>query len=115
MNGEQCLYLTFSIVIEGENDEALAKRTRELVNIFHNDLQCEVIIEDEIGLGLVLNTLPLNYSPEADYSSQRYIRILQNDAIMFLPLFDSFKGLKKSIAALHFKRKESCSLQSSGK
>ena len=94
MNGEQCLYLTFSIVIEGENDEALAKRTRELVNIFHNDLQCEVIIEDEIGLGLALNTLPLNYSPEADYSSQRYIRILQNDAIMFLPLFDSFKGLK---------------------
>ena len=92
-NGEKCLYLTFCIVIEGENDEALAKRTRELVNIFHNDLQCEVIIEDEIGLGLALNTLPLNYSPEADYSSQRYIRILQNDAIMFLPLFDSFKGL----------------------
>ncbi len=93
-NGEKCLYLTFCIVIEGETEEELSKRTRELVNIFHNDLQCEVIIEDEIGLGLALNTLPLNYTPEADYSSQRYIRILQNDAIMFLPLFDSFKGLK---------------------
>ncbi len=95
--GEKCLFLTFCIVLEGETDEQLDERTRELVNIFHNDLECEVIIEDEIGLGLALNTLPLNYSPEADYSSQRYIRILQNDAILFLPFFDSFKGLKNPL------------------
>lgn len=95
--GEKCLFLTFCIVLEGETDEQLDERTRELVNIFHNDLECEIIIEDEIGLGLALNTLPLNYSPEADYSSQRYIRILQNDAILFLPFFDSFKGLKNPL------------------
>ncbi|MBT4791324.1 MAG: TraC family protein [Halobacteriovoraceae bacterium] len=95
--GEKCLFLTFCIVIEGETDEILDKRTRELVNVFHNDLECEVIIEDEIGLGLVLNSLPLNYSPEADHSTQRYIRILQNDAIMFLPFFDSFKGLENPL------------------
>jgi hypothetical protein len=95
--GEKCLYLTFCIILEGETDEVLDNRTRELVNIFHNDLECEVIIEEEIGLGLAINSLPLNYSPEADHSSQRYIRILQNDAIMFLPFFDSFKGLKNPL------------------
>ena len=91
--GEKCLYLTFCIILEGETEEILDQRTRELVNIFHNDLECEVIVEEEIGLGLALNSLPLNYSPEADYSTQRYIRILQNDAVMFLPFFDSFRGL----------------------
>ena len=91
--GEKCLYLTFCIILEGETEEVLDQRTRELINIFHNDLECEVIVEEEIGLGLALNSLPLNYSPEADHSTQRYIRILQNDALMFLPFFDSFKGL----------------------
>ncbi len=95
--GEKCLYLTFCIILEGETEEILDQRTRELINIFHNDLECEVIVEEEIGLGLALNSLPLNYSPEADYSTQRYIRILQNDAVMFLPLFDSFKGLSHSL------------------
>ena len=95
--GEKCLYLTFCIILEGETDEILDQRTRELVNIFHNDLECEVIVEEEIGLGLTLNSLPLNYSPEADYSTQRYIRILQNDALMFLPFFDSFRGLSDSL------------------
>jgi type IV secretory pathway VirB4 component len=95
--GEKCLYLTFCIVLEGETDEILDERTRKLVNIFHQDLGCEVIVEEEIGLGLTLNSLPLNYSPEADYSTQRYIRILQNDAIMFLPLFDSFRGLENPL------------------
>ena len=65
--GERCLHLTFCIIIEGETEEILDQRTRELVNIFHNRLECEVIVEDEIGLGLALNTLPLNYSSEADF------------------------------------------------
>ena len=95
--GEKCLYLTFNVVIEGNSDDELDQRTRELVNIFHNGLECEVIIEDEIGLGLALSTLPLNYSPETDISAQRYIRILQKDALNFLPIFDSFRGLKNPL------------------
>ena len=95
--GERCLYLTFNVVLEGENDEELDQRTRELVNIFHTELECEVIIEDEIGLGMALNTLPLNYTPDADASAQRYIRILQKDVLMFLPVFDSFRGMKNPL------------------
>lgn len=95
--GERCLYLTFYIILDGETEEVLDQRTRELVNIFHNDLECEVIVEEKIGLALAFNSLPLNNSPEADYSTQRYIRILQNDALMFLPFFDSFKGLAQPL------------------
>ncbi len=90
---DRCLHLTFNVVVEGRTDEELERRVREVVNIFHNDLECETILEDDIGLGLCLNTLPLNYSPESDLSSSRFIRILRSDAIKFVPIFDSFRGL----------------------
>ncbi len=91
---DRCLHLTFNVIIEGESDEVLEERTRSVCNIFHNNLECEVIAENDIGLGLCLNALPLCYSQDSDLSSQRYIRILRSDAVNFLPIFDSFRGLK---------------------
>ena len=49
---DRCLHLTFNVIIEGETDEVLESRIREVVNVFHNDLECETILEDDIGLGL---------------------------------------------------------------
>ena len=89
---DRCLHLTFNVVIDGCSDEQLESRTREILNVFQNDLGCEAIVEDMIGLGLCLNTLPLMYSPKADYSTRRFIRILKSDATKFLPVFDSFRG-----------------------
>ncbi|MGE4233550.1 MAG: TraC family protein [Bacteriovoracia bacterium] len=94
---DRCLHLTFTVTIEGTSDSELEARVRDVVNVFHNGLECETILEDDIGLGLCLNSLPLNYAPESDHSSQRYIRILRSDATKFLPVFDSFKGLKKPL------------------
>lgn len=95
---DRCLHLTFNVIIEGESDEVLEERTRAVCNVFHNNLECEVISESDIGLGLCLNTLPLCYSQDSDLSSQRYIRILRSDAVNFLPIFDSFRGLKDPLA-----------------
>ena len=95
---DRCLHLTFNVIIEGESDEILEERTRAICNIFHNNLECEVISESDIGLGLCLNTLPLCYSQDTDLSSQRYIRILRSDAVNFLPIFDSFRGLNDPLA-----------------
>ena len=94
---DRCLYLTFNVVVEGETEEEIDAKIRELVSVFHNDLECEVIEEDDIGLGLCFNTLPLNYHPKADKSANRYIRILRSDATKFIPIFDSFKGLNKPL------------------
>ena len=94
---DRCLNLTFNVVIDGHSDEELESRTREILNVFQNDLGCEAIVEDVIGLGLCLNTLPLMYSPKADYSTRRFIRILRSDAIKFLPVFDSFRGLNQPL------------------
>jgi len=94
---DRCLHVTFSVVVEGETDEILDKRVREVVNVFHNDLDCETILEEDIGLGLCLNSLPLNYTPKSDYSAQRNIRILRSDATKFVPVFDSFRGMKRPI------------------
>ncbi|MCX6124584.1 MAG: TraC family protein, partial [Proteobacteria bacterium] len=94
---DRCLHMTFNVTIEGETDDILDERTREIVNVFHNELECEVIVENDIGVGLCLNSLPLNYTPDSDMSAQRYIRILRSDAINFVPIFDSFRGLKNPL------------------
>lgn len=89
---ERCLFMTFSVIIEGETDEILNRRARAITSVFHDDLDCEVIKEELIGLGLCLNSLPLFYTPASDHSSQRFIRIMNRDAAKLLPIFDSFRG-----------------------
>ncbi len=91
---DRCLHMTFAVTIEGVTDEELEDRTRATLNVFNQKLECEVIVEKDIGLGLYLNTLPLNYTPKSDLSTQRFIRILRSDAVRFLPIFDSFRGLR---------------------
>lgn len=95
---DRCLKLTFNVIIEGESEEELNDREQKICNIFNNKLDCEVIKESDIGLGLTLNALPLCYSPDADFSTQRAIRILRSDAVNFLPIFDSFRGTKKPLS-----------------
>ena len=94
---DRCVHATINVILEGATDEELEERVREVVNVFHNNLECETIVEDDIGLGLCLNSLPLNYIPRSDHSSQRFIRILRSDAVNFLPVFDSFQGLKQPL------------------
>lgn len=91
---DRSLHLTFSVVIEGKTDDELDDREKDICHIFNNELEAEVITEEDIGLGLAINSLPLCYTPDADYSCQRAIRILRSDAVKFLPIFDSFRGLK---------------------
>ena len=42
----------------------------------------------------------MNYTPDADNSTQRAIRILRSDAMKFIPLFDSFRGLERPLSVL---------------
>lgn len=94
---DKCLHMTFAVTVEGKDDEELDRRTREIVSVFNNDLETEVTSENDIGCGLVLASLPLNYTPHVEHSAQRHIRILRSDAIRFLPVFDSFRGLKRPV------------------
>lgn len=94
---DRVLYMTFNIIVDGKNKDELDEKERKIANIFNNELECEVITETDIGLGLYLNSLPLNYTPETDISAARFIRILRSDAIKFLPIFDSFIGLKNPL------------------
>ena len=89
---ERCLFMTFCVIVEAENEELLNHRTRAITSVFHNDLECEVIREEMIGLGLCLNSLPLFYTPSSDHSTQRFVRIMNKDATKLLPIFDSYRG-----------------------
>ena len=91
---DRCLQMTFTIIVEGRTDDELDDRTQEICHVFQNKLEAEVIQEDDIGLGLAINSLPLCYTPDADYATQRSIRILRSDALHFIPIFNSFTGLK---------------------
>lgn len=94
---DRCLHLSFHITIEGQTDDELDARTRDVLNVFHNQLECEAIVEKDIGAALAMNSLPLFYNPASDLSARRYIRILRSDAVMFLPIFDSFAGLQNPL------------------
>lgn len=91
---ERCLFMTFCVLVEAENEELLNQRTRAITSVFHDDLECEVIREEMIGLGLCLNALPLFYTPASDHSSQRFVRIMNKDAAKLLPVFDSYRGIE---------------------
>ena len=99
LRDDRVLNMTFCVFIESEARETpeatveeLERRTKETLARFQQKLECEVIIEKEIGLGLWLNALPLNYHPIADATSKRAIRILASDIIQFSPVFDTFRG-----------------------
>lgn len=94
---ERCLFMTFSVIVEAESEEILSSRVRAITSVFHNDLECEVIREEMIGLGLCLNALPLFYTPASDHSSQRFIRIMNKDATKLLPIFDSYRGMENPL------------------
>lgn len=94
---DRCLHMTFNVIVDGTSDEELEQKSREVISIFHHDLECGVVREADIGLGLCLNSLPLCYAPKSDLSSQRFIRILRSDAMKFIPIFDSFRGLEKPL------------------
>lgn len=100
---DRVLQMTFCIIVDGKDEQEIEARTRKLCNVFHNHLECEVISETDIGLGLWINSLPLAYIPDADHSTRRAIRILRSDCMNFLPLFDSFRGFKEAVG-LHLSR-----------
>lgn len=86
---DRCLQMTFTITVDGSSEEEILERRRRLIHLFTNKLECELIDEPHIGLGLCLNSLPLNYTPDADFSTRRGIRILRSDLASFIPIFDS--------------------------
>ncbi|CAM6053769.1 unnamed protein product [Sphagnum tenellum] len=92
VQGDQVIQLTFSIHLESDDKDELDGMTQDALAEFRGSLDCDAIVEKEIGLGLWLNALPLNYHPISDYATRRAIRILKSDLIHFLPVFGPFRG-----------------------
>ena len=97
VHDDRCVHLSFHVTIEGRTTEDLDRMTREVLNVFQNQLEAEAIVEGDIGGALALVSLPLFYDPRSDLSARRFIRILRSDAMKFLPIFDSFAGLNDPV------------------
>jgi type IV secretory pathway VirB4 component len=92
---DQVLEMTFNVALEGANDDELDLYTKECLARFQGRLECEAIVETDIGLGLWLNMLPLTYHPIANYTARRAVRILASDIVHFCPVFDTFRGTRE--------------------
>jgi type IV secretory pathway VirB4 component len=103
---DKVLQMTFFVLVEGASEEELDIQTKECLVRFQRRLECEALVENEIGFGLWLNALPLNYHPIADYTSKRSIRILASDIVYFCPVFDSFRGSSPASAQSLFLSRE---------
>lgn len=92
LRDDRVLRMTFTLMIEGESQDDLDHRTQECLARFQQRLECEALVEKEIGFGLWLNSLPLQYHPIADYTAQRGVKILASDIVHFIPVFDTYRG-----------------------
>lgn len=92
---DECVSVTATLTLDGHSPEDLIEKKRQVFHLFHSGVRIPLMEEPHIGLGLWLNTLPLNYTPKADFSSQRALRMLRSDLVYFLPIFTSFQGLKE--------------------
>ncbi len=94
LRDDRVLQMMFTILVEGVSEEELDRRTQDCLARFQSRLECEAIVEKEIGFGLWLNALPLQYHPIADYTAQRSVKILASDIVYFCPVFGSFQGFE---------------------
>lgn len=106
LRDDRVIQMTFFVLLEATSHEVLEQQTHECLVRFQRKLECEALVEPDIGLGLWLNALPLNYHPIADYTTQRSIRILASDLIYFCPVFDSFRGMPPEQAKSVFLSRE---------
>lgn len=102
LRDDRVVNMTFNVFIESHTDDAktensaLDQQVKDTLAHFQQKLECEAIVEKEIGLGLWLNALPLNYHPITDSTAKRAIRILASDIVHFSPVFDTFRGTSQA-------------------
>lgn len=101
--GDGIVFLTPIVTLRANSAEELAMRERKLSEVFTKKIGMGLAKEDKIGFGLGLNSLPLFHTPLADVSSERYLRVHKSDALQFLPVFSSNRGLREPLS-LHRSR-----------
>lgn len=101
---DECVSVTATLTYDGHSNEDLIEKKRQVFHLFHSSVRIPLMEEPHIGLGLWLNTLPLNYIPKTDFSSQRALRMLRSDLVYFLPIFTSFQGLQEGGLQLYLSR-----------
>lgn len=102
LRDDRVVNMTFNVFIESKSGDnknentVLDQQVKDTLAHFQQKLECEAIVEKEIGLGLWLNALPLNYHPITDSTAKRAIRILASDIVQFSPVFDTFRGTSQA-------------------
>lgn len=95
--GDPCVHLSWGVTVYGETEELLTDRVSKVMALAIEGFDCNAIIENEIGFDLLRSGLPLHYDPKSEWGTQRHIPLHRSEVINFLPIFDSFRGTRKSL------------------
>ncbi|MAV90479.1 MAG: hypothetical protein CL676_03595 [Bdellovibrionaceae bacterium] len=95
-----CLHLSWSITVFGKTKEEAEKRANYVLGLGVEKFKCNGIIENDCGLDIFLNSLPLCFDSKGEWGTQRFIPLHKAEVACFLPVFGSFSGDKDSLQLL---------------
>lgn len=91
-NDDTCLHLSWSVTVFGQNQEEVEKRANIVLALAAEKFKANGICEEDCGLDILLNSLPLYFSEKCEWGSQRFIPLHKTEVSCFLPVFGSFLG-----------------------
>ncbi len=94
---DTCLHLSWSVTVFGRTEEEATKRANAVVALGVEKFKCNGIIEDDCGLDIFLNSLPLYFDEKCEWGSQRFIPLHRSEVLCFLPVFGSYLGDQDSL------------------
>ena len=90
--GQSLVDMGMHLIISHQSQDKLKWMFHELEGAFKNTLNCDVMEEQIISMGLLLNCLPFNFDPDSNKFTRRNIKIIDNDLAYYFPFFDSYRG-----------------------
>lgn len=91
---DSCLHLSWSVTVFAQSLDEVMKRANLVLALGVEKFKVNGIIEEDSGLDILLNSLPLYFDEKCEWGSQRFIPLHQSEVVCFLPIFGSYLGDK---------------------
>lgn len=91
---DSCLHLSWSLTVYAQTQEEAMRRANIALALGVEKFKANGIIEEDSGLDLLLNSLPLYFDEKCEWGSQRFIPLHKSEVACFLPIFGSYQGDK---------------------
>lgn len=105
MNGRRALMVRFHVILSDPSPELVREKARAVMGAIDR-LGVEMIEEDDLGLNIYLQSLPMMYHPESDKGLKRAFTMMSSNVADMLPLYGSYQGTATPEVLLQNRRGE---------